>query len=461
MSLTINLGISRSVPFDFASYESVLTYLYSNENEHVRADGVSEKGAWAPVDGTEFLFFDGTVNEPMPRRDIANAHYLSKGVQITGFVLAGLAFCFAVVSGAWVFANRKNKLIMASQPGFLYLLCFGAALVAPSAVFLGFDERNGASEKQLDALCSAFPWFFVIGYLTMYGALFSKLWRLSKLLQLRRKAVNSNQVLLPFVVIIACSFIVLIVWQVVDPLVWDRAVTSVGNEAYETFGQCSSVDNGILPFLVPLGVLIFLAVTTTAVFSWKLRNVQSELSEARWIFAGIFIHMQTWLVGVPVLYITNGVSRDASYVLFVLLGFTFSTSQVALVIGPKCYANIRDKYFGGAAAPKPHICIMGNTTRVSGLAPPSSGGVTMNSQGSTYLQGTTNSQGSANTQGGSLTQSNQAEIFELKHQNIQLLSKIEDLEALLLMQAVESNESATEQLDCEAPEQYPEGRIYI
>jgi hypothetical protein len=99
---------------------------------------------------------------------------------------------------------------MASQPEFLYLLCFGAALVATSLIFLSSDEGQGFSDKRLSRMCSAFPWFFVIGYLVMYSALFSKLWRLSKLLSMRRQAVGVQQVLLPFCFIMAASVIVLI-----------------------------------------------------------------------------------------------------------------------------------------------------------------------------------------------------------------------------------------------------------
>lgn len=362
------------------SYGSVLTYIYSNENEYVGVDGVPEKGAWAPVEGTDFLFFDGTANEPMPRREVANAYYISKGIQITGFVLSGFAFFLATAVGIWVFANRTHRLIKASQPEFLYLLCFGSALVAPSAIFLSFDESKGLSEDQLSSLCSAFPWFFVIGYLTMYCALFSKLWRLSQLLQLRRKAVNIKQVILPFSIIIGCSFVVLVVWQVVDPFVWERVVVSVVDAPLETFGHCTSLENGILPFFLPLAFLTFLAVATTAVFSWKMRDVQSELAESRWIFAGIFLHIQTWLVGVPVFYITDEVSRDASYLMVVVLTFMFATSQVVLVIGPKIFVLLREKYFAGAPARKTRrISVMGGSTRVSGFSP-STGGTTMNSQ---------------------------------------------------------------------------------
>lgn len=361
---------SRCFFFYASSYESVLTFVYSNENEYVSIGGAIGKGAWAPVNGTEFLFFDGTSNEPILLRDVANAHYLSPGVKVTGVVLSGLALVFVIACGSFVFNNRTHKLILASQPEFLYLLCFGAALVAPCAIFLSFDEGGGVPVRQLSAMCSALPWLFVIGYLTMYCALFSKLWRLSMVMQPRHKTVGIDQVLLPLVIIIACSLLDLIVWQVIDPLVWSREVISGDAALVETVGQCTSLVHGMLPFAVPLAFFTFLAVTTTAFLSWKLRDVQSELSESRWIFTGIFLHLQAWLVGAPVLYLTYGVSSDASYLEVVVLTFTFATSHVALVIGPKILAVLRERYLSDVAGTSSrNISVLGGITHVSGFTP--------------------------------------------------------------------------------------------
>ena len=344
-----------------------MTHLYSYDNEHITSNMLIEKGAWAPAAGSSFLFFDGTSNEPMPRRDVYDANYLSQGIQIAGLVLASVAFIGVVGTGLWVYANRQNKLIKAGQPEFLYLLCFGAALVAPSSIFMTFDESDGLSTEQLSRMCSAFPWFFIVGYLLMYCALISKLWRLSKLMQMRRKVVHAKQVLFPVLIIMGCCFIILIVWQTIDPATWVRVGISGKGLPYETYGECTSVKYGIMPFVVPIVVLMSIAVTATAVFSFKLRHVQSELSESSWIFAGIFLHIQTWLVGVPVLFITYGISSDAFYTMIMILTFTFATSLVGFVIGPKMYDILKDQYFGGKKV-QTQISIGGGTSHVSGIS---------------------------------------------------------------------------------------------
>jgi hypothetical protein len=193
--------------------------------------------------------------------------------------------------------------------------------------------------------------------LVMYSALFCKLWRLSKLLSMRRQAVRVQQVLLPFGVIIAASVIVLVVWQVVDPYMWVRSVSN--NDPLETFGKCKSGDSvgdGLLPYIIPLGLLFIVITSMTAVVAWRMKHVQSELSESKWIFFGILMHIQTWAVGIPVVVITDGLSRDAYYIMVASLTFILPTSLVAFVIWPKVHIWARDKYFGGEPKQTINLC---------------------------------------------------------------------------------------------------------
>jgi hypothetical protein len=353
----------------FHSYELVLTSVYSQDNEYVNEDtGEVEQGAWRDIEDTEFLFFDGTATAPLPKRTVADANYLSSSIRIVGFCLIGLSLFISLGTVGWVYVCRESRLVKASQPEFLYLLCFGAALVATSLIFISFDESQGFSDDKLSAMCSAFPWFFVIGYLTMYSALFSKLWRLSKLLSMRRRAVGIQQVLLPFCFIMIASVIILVVWQVVHPLKWVRSV--INDDPLETFGQCQSQersDEGLLPYVIPLGILFSVIIAMTAVVAWRMKDVQSELSESKWIFFGILMHIQTWAVGIPVVIITDGLSRDAWYIMMASLVFIFSSSLVVLVIWPKVYVWARDNYFGGPPKKSTRLSIVTNQVQVSGL----------------------------------------------------------------------------------------------
>jgi hypothetical protein len=135
-------------------------------------DGTEDK--WTKVKGEDFLFFDGTTSEPQPLHETTDFNFLSPAIQIVGFSFVGLSLFIAVTAALWVYVRRNERIVTASQPQFLYLLCFGAALQAVSLVFFSFDESYGWTQSQLDKACSAVPWFFVLGYLIQYCAIFSK-----------------------------------------------------------------------------------------------------------------------------------------------------------------------------------------------------------------------------------------------------------------------------------------------
>lgn len=245
-------------------------------------------------------------------------------------------------------------------------MCMGASLVATSLIFISFDEDQGWSEAKLSRACVAFPWFFVLGYEVQYCALVCKLWRLSKLLQMRRRAVAVKQVLTPFCFVTLGILAVMTVWTIHDPLQWKRE-REIADEPRNTYGRCE-MENHLAMYLAPLGALVFAAMCATAYLCWTLRDVQPDLAESRWIFLGIFGHLQIWAIGIPLLIVVEEISRDTSYIMSAALCFVFSTTMVCSVIWPKIYVYCRDKYFGGDQSRKIAVNTSGQaSTRVSGL----------------------------------------------------------------------------------------------
>jgi hypothetical protein len=123
------------------SYEAVLTSVYSHSSAYINtSSGEKVQGAWENRE--DFVFFDGTINEPMPKRTVANAHYLNLGAQIAGLCITTFSVLNAIGCCVWVYMLRKTRLVAASQPEFLYSLCFGAALVAASQYFVSFGKYD-------------------------------------------------------------------------------------------------------------------------------------------------------------------------------------------------------------------------------------------------------------------------------------------------------------------------------
>mmetsp|Transcript_14325 Transcript_14325/g.20999 ORF Transcript_14325/g.20999 Transcript_14325/m.20999 type:complete len:686 (-) Transcript_14325:257-2314(-) len=300
---------------------------------------INNGNGWEDIEGTQFKFFNGQPDQPMPLRTVFENNYLSIAMHNFGLVMMSLAVFIAIASALWIWVQRKKSIVRAAQPVFLYCICFGSAMLATSIIFISFDESYGWSEDHLSMACTAFPWFFVIGYLIQYCAIFCKFQRIHKLFSMVRQKVTITQVLLPFIVIITLSIVVLIIWTVIDPPVWQREI--ITEAPLETYGKCNS--SNITPFIVPLCILIAVATASTMFIAWKVKDIQSEFSEWNWVFYGIFIHLQMFAIGIPLFIILTDVSRSASHLISSFLIFIFSVTLVVLIIWPKVFLFIQQK----------------------------------------------------------------------------------------------------------------------
>jgi gamma-aminobutyric acid type B receptor len=212
------------------------------------------------------------------------------------------------------------------------LICLG---VSVSAVLpLSFDEDEGWSVQQLGSACMAVPWLFCSGYLITYGALFSKLWRINRVLQLRRQAIMIKQVVWPSLVLLFIALLILGLWTGLDPMQWVREETN--KVTGESIGQCQSDD--MVAFVIPLITVMLIPTVLTAYMAWCTKDVDEEFSETRWIFIMVLVQCEVILFAVPMIALLRDVSTDGRYIGFVLLIWTFPMSTLLLIVGPKVLA---------------------------------------------------------------------------------------------------------------------------
>jgi Receptor family ligand binding region len=114
-----------------------------------------------------FYFRDSRTVPPDLLRDQPEQNYLSDGLRITGFILLGIVWAFALVSVIWVFLRRQHRVLKASQPFFLYLLAFSAVIEASAILPISFDESHGWNAEQLGSACMAIPWYVKIAALAI------------------------------------------------------------------------------------------------------------------------------------------------------------------------------------------------------------------------------------------------------------------------------------------------------
>jgi hypothetical protein len=295
----------------------------------------NDTGYFLQVFGT--VYADGRSVPPDLLRDEPQQNYLSKGVQIFGFILLGIAWLTAIVSAIWVYTYRKHRIVQAAQPYFLYMISLGASVSVSAILTISFDESNGFTEEQLSRACMATPWLACLGHIITYGALFSKLWRVNQVLQFVRRKVDIAHVAWPSAILAAMTLLVLGLWTGLDPLRWNRHEINIITG--ESIGECSS--EHIAAFIAPLVVIVMIPTLLTFYMAWKTKDVDDAFSESRWIFTMVLIQMEVLLFAGPLIPMLRDVSTDGRYIGYALLIWVFPMSTLGLIIGPKVYAVYR------------------------------------------------------------------------------------------------------------------------
>eukprot|EP00934_Nitzschia_sp_Nitz4_P006867 Nitzschia sp. Nitz4//scaffold133_size116822//25862//27321//NITZ4_003798-RA/size116822-augustus-gene-0.105-mRNA-1//1//CDS//3329535369//6857//frame0 len=279
-------------------------------------------------------------SEPMFPDGYPPSSALNPLYQRTGLVHVGGTYFLALIAGAWVRIRRKERIVTAAQPQFLYLIVVGMILMITSLVFVSFDESNGWTQEDLDKACSGFPWFFVTGYLVQYCAVFSRLWRVSKLLSVSRRAVDFKRVVLPFLIFIGATFLVLTAWQLVAPFRWNKTPVKGGNE-WDYVGGCSPTGDSAVVFTVAVGLLFAAIMVMTLSMCWRLRMVDNRISETPAIAGAVLAHLLVWPLAVQTFLVLVSISRDAYYLMATGVIAIFANVLTIVIIWPKAFLDVR------------------------------------------------------------------------------------------------------------------------
>jgi hypothetical protein len=318
-----------------------------------------EAGAWNLV--TPAIYRDGRTRPPDLLRYSASQNFLPVGVRFVGLFFMSFSICLSLVAAVWVFVRRDSRVVRASQPFFLFLICLGTAIESSSVFLISVDESYEWSLEGLSAACAALPWFFVTSHILVYGALATKLWRVHRVLQFSRREIKIRHVVAPMSALIVFALAILAIWTIVDPLQWERREINI--DTGETFASCESEKAWV--FLVPELILILIPVVMTGTMAWKTKDVDEMYTESWYIFIMCMLQLETALVACPVIIILRDVSRDGQFLLLasVLTGYPLSTLVFMFI--PKMIADYKERH-GIVSAPSKRGEQQG--VRVTGVA---------------------------------------------------------------------------------------------
>ena len=271
---------------------------------------------------------------------------------IGSFRAAGLLFMalVAIASigfGVWIYTHRECRIVRASQPKFLGVICLGAFVMSMTNIPLSIDDEI-ASERGCDIACMSSPWLISTGFAITFSALFSKLWRLNKLMQsagrFRKVTVTERDVLAPFAVVFSLNFLLMLLWTLLDPLRWVRV--PIDGAEWNTYGTCRSEGNVGLIFLILIVLIDFSALALACLQAYRARNVSTEYSESKYIGVAVLSWLQVMLVGMPLIFLVSE-NPTASYFLKVVIIFIISMSTLIFMFVPKMIYLKKKKANGG------------------------------------------------------------------------------------------------------------------
>jgi hypothetical protein len=292
-----------------------------------------------------------------------DTHYLGNLVYL-GYLTFAIITILSVGFALWTGVQQSNAAVKAAQPPFLIMICVGTLIMGLALIPLSFDDNNNTQEACSRA-CVAIPWFMSLGFTVCFSALFSKTWRLNKVIfsarRFERVVVKPSDVLLPFVILFSgksfasnamwpiffldmkvshnsiqkANVLILICWTTIDPLHYDRhdvPGTDDWNRVIATYGHCTS--RSLQIYLICLGIVNITAILLANYQAYKGRHIQTEFSESKYIFVINLCILQACIIGVPMIFVTKEIP-EGFYIVMVLLIATITLPVLLLIFVPK------------------------------------------------------------------------------------------------------------------------------
>lgn len=311
----------------------------------VQDNGVFIDGQW--MDANLYVYNDGTTNVPVDLPFVEKEeNFIGRGLRGTGLVMAAFVVCASLFFGSWTIVERDVRVVRASQPIFLLILCVGTLLMGSAIAPLSLDDGI-ASKEACDTACMAVPWLGSLGFCLVFAALFSKTWRIHRIFShpdMRRITLSASDVIAPLFVLTAAHLIVLGVWTKVSPLRWTREETAwdAFGRTIESKGHCTSDDH--FPFILVVLVLDVGALLLASFESYQARHIATEFSESEYIGKSILCMLLVSSVGVPTMIIVSDDPR-ARYFATTSIIFVLCSAVLLFIFIPKVSVWLADERF--------------------------------------------------------------------------------------------------------------------
>lgn len=269
-----------------------------------RADeSMQQVGSWSFENGVSFCYptcpkmvYNSAQGQsdsaPVSDSPPANLVPLTTGVRGMLIFFVVVACVLIIGISVFLYIYREDKLIRSSQPKMLCIILAGALLGAAKVV-------DGALPVT-DATCSAGLWFGHLGFWCVFSALFSKTWRVHRILNggaFKRVKVTEAHTLTQIGVCIAMVIVYLAVMTAIAhprQVYVDSVAHNLVTRQYACSLQFSGMHTAL--FVVEGACLLF-----GARLCWATKDVPDAVNEAFNIAAGVYLLMIRCIMLIKVL----------------------------------------------------------------------------------------------------------------------------------------------------------------
>jgi hypothetical protein len=163
-------GLVGQLPFEMGEL-SVDTLLKINKGQEIEEN----------VFGTSFMEVLLFPLELPPL--VVNMNYIGN-LAILGYILFGIIVICSLSFAAWTFHYKDTRVVRASQPMFLGMICCGTLIMSSAIIPLTVDDEK-FSERGTDIACMSVPYLMVRtsivinGIIILHGLILTRLYTLS------------------------------------------------------------------------------------------------------------------------------------------------------------------------------------------------------------------------------------------------------------------------------------------
>lgn len=335
-------GFSGHVYFnDKGERKGVVTVSQMQDQENIMLGNYTVSTEKLVLKSSKFVWKGGSV--PVDQMTTVDK-LLTVSLGSFGFFCAVevLGIIMAVAFLAFNICHSTHRFIKMSSPRMNNVIVVGAILTYIAGILLGIDGNFVSSDVEAIVRCRLSTWVACLGFTLGFGGMFLKTWRVHKIFLNRTKKmiITDFQLFAMLGLFLSIDFLILMVWEIVDPLYVSKHYT--GREDYSP-----STDTKYKPYFIDctsthpniwLGVIYAykgLMLAFGAFMAWETRNVTfAALNDSKHIGVSVYNVVFPCALGMTIVNVVD-FNPDVFYAVLSVLVVFCTTITLCLVFVPK------------------------------------------------------------------------------------------------------------------------------